>query len=312
MHINIKASISICFVLVALLSEAQNKKAIRFNTKAQEILYYLKHPSKTNILAVAHRGAWSQAPENSLLAIQRCIDMGVDIAEIDVRLTKDSQLVVIHDLTLDRTTTGKGKVADYTLAELKKFRLKNAVGIPWSTKQQIPTLEEAMLLAKGKIMINLDKTEAATLRQAYEVLKKTGTVDHGIFKGNDSVQVMRQKFGALMDSIIYMPKVWYSLPNISSYVANFNQDVKPAVYEMLFDNTASPVFSIIKEMNVNKISVLAIALWDDLCAGYSDEMAITQGADKAYGWLISNGANAIMTDHPEALLNYLRKRKLHK
>jgi glycerophosphoryl diester phosphodiesterase len=292
-------------------SFAQIKTTTNWKNKQQEILYKLYHPSKNHVLAVAHRGAWSQAPENSLLAIQRCIDMGVDIAEIDVRLTKDSQLVVIHDLTLDRTTTGKGKVADYTLAELKKFRLKNAVGIPWSTKQQIPTLEEAMLLAKGKIMINLDKTEAATLRQAYEVLKKTGTIDHGIFKGNDSVQVMRQKFGTLMDSIIYMPKVWYSLPNISSYVTKFNEDVKPAVYEMLFDNTASPVFGIIKEMNINKISVLAIALWDNLCAGHSDEMASTKGAEKAYGWLIANGANAIMTDHPEALLVYLRKKKLH-
>jgi len=294
-----------------ITSNAQITTTKNWKNKQQEILYKLYHPSKNYVLAVAHRGAWSQAPENSLLAIQRCIDMGVDIAEIDVRLTKDSQMVLIHDLTLDRTTTGKGKVADYTLAELKKFRLKNAVGIPWSTKQQIPTLEEAMLLAKNKIMINLDKTEAATLKQAYEVLKKTATVDHGIFKGNDSVQVMRKKFGSLMDSIIYMPKVWYSLPNIPSYVNSFNADVKPPIYEMLFDKESSPVFSSIKDMNANKITVLAIALWDELCAGRSDEMAILEGPDKAYGWLIANGANAIMTDHPEALLAYLRKKKLH-
>ncbi len=307
-----KLPISILFLFSITIGSAQIVATSIGKTKQQEILYKLYNPTKNYVLAVAHRGAWSQAPENSLLAIQRCIDMGVDIAEVDVRLTKDSQMVLIHDLTIDRTTTGKGKVADYTLAELKKLRLKNAVGIPWSSKQQIPTLEEAMLLAKGKIMINLDKTEAATLRQAYEVLKKTGTIDHGIFKGNDSVQVMRQKFGTLMDSIIYMPKVWYSLPNISAYISNFNTDVKPVIYEMLFNKVTSPVFDKIQEMNANKITVLAIALWDEICAGRTDELAVIEGPEKAYGWLIENGANAIMTDHPEALIDYLRKKKLHK
>lgn len=283
----------------------------KFENKQKEILYNLKHPTANNVMVIAHRGSWTQVPENSLLAVQKCIDIGVDVVEIDVRLTKDSQLVLMHDLTVDRTTNGKGKVEDFTLSEIKKLRLKNGAGVQWSY-QQVPTLEEVMRLSKGHIMINLDKTENKTVLQAMEVLKKTETVDHAIFKGNDSVEVMRNKFGKLMDSIIYMPKVWYTLPDINSYIKHYNSDLHPFIYEMIFDKTTSPVFSQIKNMNSNKITVLAIALWDDLCAGYSDEKAAMEGPDKSYGWLIKNGANAIMTDNPIGLLEYLRKRKLHK
>ena len=64
----------------------------------------------------------------SLQGIQNCIDMGVDMVEIDLKKTKDGHLVLIHDRTVDRTMNGKGKVEDYTLAELKAMQLKNGVG----------------------------------------------------------------------------------------------------------------------------------------------------------------------------------------
>ncbi len=95
------------------------------------------------------------APENSLQGIQNCIDMGVDMVEIDLKRTKDGHLVVMHDKTINRTMNGKGLVEDYTLAELKAMRLKN--GVACKTRHQIPTLEEVMLLCKGKIMVNIDK-----------------------------------------------------------------------------------------------------------------------------------------------------------
>lgn len=289
---------------------AQTFQTGKFENRQQEILFRIKNPSKDYVLAVAHRGVWTEGPENSLMAVQKAIDMGFDIVEIDVRLTKDGHLILMHDKTLDRTTNGKGLVQDYTLEEIKKLRLKNAIGVQWK-HQQIPTLEEVMLLAKGKIMINLDKTENQTVQEAFDVLKKTGTIDHAIFKGDDPIEVMRRKYGKLMDSIIYMPKVWYTLPDIPLYVKNFQKDINPPIYEMIFDKTSSPVFQQIKTMNKNKITVLAIALWEELCAGYTDEKALMVGEDKIYGWLIENGANAIMTDNPYGLLSYLRKRKLH-
>jgi len=273
------------------------------------IKYRFYNPTTDHIMVVSHRGDWRYAPENSLAAVQRCIDLGVDVVEIDVRLTKDGHLVAMHDLTVDRTTNGKGNLSDMTLEEVKKLRLKNACGAKGS-RQQVPTLEEIMLLAKGKIMVNLDKTEGETVREAYQVLKKTSTVDHGIFKGNDPVNVMRQKYGNLMDSIVYMPKVWYNLTDIPGYIRDYNKDLKPIAYEMIFDSESSKVFHAIKDLNDSKVTVLAIALWDELCAGHTDEMALLEGPDAAWGWLINNGANAIMTDNPEGLIDYLIKRGL--
>jgi len=281
-----------------------------FKSNVEKILYHLRNPSKDFVLTVAHRGDWSYAPENSLEAIKRCIELGIDIVEIDVQKTKDGQMVLMHDYTVDRTTNGTGKVSDFTLKDIRELRLKNNCGIQGS-RQQVPTLEEVMLLAKDKIVINLDKTEGETLKGAFEILKKTGTVHQAIFKGNNTIQFMREKYGTLLDSLIYMPIVWYNKPNINTYIDDFNKDLKPIAYEMLFDKVESPVFSAIKTMNAKKITVLNIALWDDLVAGHSDEQALIESPDAAWGWLIENGANAIMTDRPAELLKYLRSKGLH-
>lgn len=282
----------------------------KFKNSASKVLNHLQNPAKDYVLAVSHRGDWRYAPENSLMAVQRCIDLGLDIVEIDVRLTKDGHLVAMHDKTVDRTTNGKGLLSEMTLEEVKQLRLKNACGVRHS-KQQVPTLEEIMTLTKDKIMVNLDKTEGETVREAYDILVQTGTVDQAIFKGNDPLEVMQERYGPLMDSIVYMPKLWYDTPNKKEYVKNFNEALDPVAYEMLFDQVDSPVFAEIKNMNTNGITVLAIALWDELCAGHTDEMALLEGPDKAWGWLIEQGATAIMTDRPEELIQYLRSRNLH-
>lgn len=93
------------------------------------------------------------------------------------------------------------------------------------------------------------------------MLVKTGTVQQAILKGNDPIETMRNKFGNLMDSIIYMPKVlWYSLPDIPGYIKDFNASIHPPIYEMIFDSTTLPVFEVIKEMNHSKTKVLAMLL----------------------------------------------------
>ena len=279
-------------------------------TRVAKILHQLQKPTSDYILVVSHRGDWRYAPENSMEAVQRCIDLGVDIVEIDVRLTKDGHLVAIHDYTVDRTTNGTGKVSDLTLDEIKKLRLKNACGVR-GRQFQVPTLEEIMLLAKDKIMINLDKTEGETVREAYNILKKTGTVDHAIFKANNSMEEMRAKYGTLMDSIIFMPKLWYENEKVVSHLAAYEQDINPFVYETLFDTKAAQTYQLLPQLEKQGDSFMAICLWDELCAGYTDEKAITDGPEATYGWLIQQGADAIMTDRPELLLDYLRTKNLH-
>ena len=75
----------------------------------------ITNPDNKEITVVAHRADWRYAPENSLAAIESSIRLGADVVELDVQKTKDGQLILMHDKTLDRTTTGKGKVAEWTL-----------------------------------------------------------------------------------------------------------------------------------------------------------------------------------------------------
>ena len=84
---------------LALLSLSANVLA----SQAEAIRAELMNPLSTGVLVVAHRAAWKNAPENSLLSIQHAIDMGVDIVEIDIQRTKDDELILLHDSTLDRT-----------------------------------------------------------------------------------------------------------------------------------------------------------------------------------------------------------------
>lgn len=96
-------------------------------------------------LLAAHRGGALLWPENSLLAFRNAIALGVDFLELDVHLSKDGEVVVIHDPTLDRTTTGTGAVRDLTLAELRTLRLKDKDGKV--TDEAIPTLDEVLALS---------------------------------------------------------------------------------------------------------------------------------------------------------------------
>lgn len=118
---------------------------------------------------IGHRGAPADEPENTLRSFHRALAMGVAAVELDVQLTKDGRLAVIHDETLDRTTNGRGPVQDFSLAELQ--RLDAGQGEP------VPSLEEVFDLVKGKahLMVELKQPEAAPAllrffqeRQAFE------------------------------------------------------------------------------------------------------------------------------------------------
>jgi len=95
----------------------------------------------------AHRGAYSHAPENTLTSFQMAAEMGVDGIELDIQLSRDREIVVIHDETIDRTSNHSGMVCDYTLAELKKFNF-NKRGITKPEFMEIPTLREVFELLK--------------------------------------------------------------------------------------------------------------------------------------------------------------------
>lgn len=101
-----------------------------------------QHPAP---LVAAHRGGALLWPENSLLAFRSAMALGADYLELDVHVSKDGEVVVIHDPTLDRTSTGTGAVKDRTLAELKALRLKDRAGAV--TVESIPSLDDVVAVA---------------------------------------------------------------------------------------------------------------------------------------------------------------------
>lgn len=121
-------------------------------------------------LFAAHRGGSLLWAENSLLAFRNALALGADFLELDVHLTRDGEVVVIHDPRLDRTTTGTGPVRERTLAELGAVRLKDRSGSV--TEESVPTLEQVVRLAadaKRQMLLEIKTDER---RQRYPQIEE--------------------------------------------------------------------------------------------------------------------------------------------
>ena len=116
---------------------------------------------------VAHRGASGNYPENTLIAFQKALEIGVDEIELDLYLTKDDHLVVMHDSTVDRTTDGTGAIEDLTLAEIKTLDAGRVFGEQFRG-ERVPTWEEALDLVRGKVRLNVHLKEGGHPDGHYE------------------------------------------------------------------------------------------------------------------------------------------------
>lgn len=278
--------------------------------RLNEILSELSAPAKQSVLVVSHRGDWRNAPENSLQAFQNCIDMGVDMVELDLKKTKDGELILMHDNTLNRTTNGTGKPEDYTLAELKELRLKNGAGC--LTRHKIPTLRETMLLCKGKILVNVDKGYEY-FEDVQKILEETGTVNQCVVKEKIPYQTIKEQHGDILDKVIFMPKADLCKAEAESIIDSYLQNEKPLAFEVRFSQVNDKVFELIKKLNDNGIKVFVNALWPAQNAEHDDDRAVElKQPDESWGWLIQQGFKLIQTDRPALLLDYLRAKKLHK
>ncbi len=106
-------------------------------------------------LIIGHRGAMGYAPENTLASFEKALQLGADIIELDVHLTKDGELVVMHDPTVDRTTTGRGWIRDLTLREVRKLD----AGVRYDPRfagQKVPVLDEVLHWARGKARLLIE------------------------------------------------------------------------------------------------------------------------------------------------------------
>jgi glycerophosphoryl diester phosphodiesterase len=125
-------------------------------------------------LLIGHRGYPARFPENTLASFEGAMQAGCDMIELDVTLTRDRKVVVIHDDTLDRTTNGKGVVFDHTLEEIQRLDAGGWFDPRFST-ERVPELREVMKLTAGRCMLNIEIKESA-----YEASYPADAIEHQV------------------------------------------------------------------------------------------------------------------------------------
>ena len=266
--------------------------------------------AQNKIQVTAHRGDWRNAPENSLLAFKYAAAMGADMVELDLKKTKDGEIVIMHDETINRTTNGKGKPGDYTLQEIKEFRLKNGLGRV--TNNPIPTLKEVMTALKGKpVMVNLDKSYPY-YQEAYAILNETGTLPQALFKSEMPYDSLKQRYPQLIGKITYMAVVDLDKPNARKVINDYLHNMKMYAFEMNFKTDTSSILANNEFIRKTGTKVWINSLWASLNAGHEDDLAVEQNNKKdSWDWIIAHNATIIQTDRPQLLLMYLREKHLH-
>jgi glycerophosphoryl diester phosphodiesterase len=148
-------------------------------------------------LVMAHRGASAILPENSFSAFRQAIDDGADLIETDLHLTRDDEIVLIHDSTLDRTVNAQGSVRDYTLAELQQFTLKQLPDRQ-DNIERIPTLRELLVLTGKNVPLALELKSPLFKQPNYakilvDILVEHGVVEESAIIGFDQDQLLTVK-----------------------------------------------------------------------------------------------------------------------
>ncbi|WP_227411547.1 glycerophosphodiester phosphodiesterase family protein [Cruoricaptor ignavus] len=272
-----------------------------FQVYAQKPISLSKFPDD-KVMVVSHRADWRNAPENSIWAIRKAIEKGVDMVEIDLALTKDSVLILLHDKTIDRTTTGKGKPSDYTLAEIKEFYLRDGLGV--KTQMKVPTLEEALDETQGKVLVNLDKA-FDYIDLVYPILKKRKMLDEVLIKGTETYKDFDRKYGHLKNEIHFMPIIRLEIKEgwgkIDEYLSNY----KVYGFEFTVGETEENLIDFGK-LRKRGVKVWVNSLWPHHNAGHNDDLALANL--NVYDWFLKNKINIIQTDRPLELIKFLKAR----
>ena len=256
-------------ILIALLA------GFPLHALAADLL--LKPRGEREFLIIAHRGANKFAPENTLPAIEKAIELGVDFVEIDVRTTKDGKLVLMHNADVNGATNGKGMVRDLAFGEIRKMD----AGIRMGEKFRgvfVPTLEETLAAAKGRVNIYLDWKDADANALA-AALDKAGMLDSTLVYGGAGELLLLQKINP---KIRPMPQV-DTIEQFKMLLASgLKFDVAAASWPSFSKELADAIHA------AGKVVFLDILAEADSCAGFIKAM--------------KKGADAVQTDRPDVIL----------
>lgn len=255
--------------------------------------------NRDEIIVAGHRGMREFYPENTLLSMQEAINRGVDMLEFDLNLTKDKQVVVIHDNTIDRTTNGTGYVHDMTLEELKGYDAGIRKGVQFEGLK-IPTLRELCELCAPykELLFNVEIKERTheTVDLGFAILKEFGLMERCVFVCFDA------------SILAYMADTYHvkcaGFPR--EYMDNF-VDGKNGTYSKMFGVGISmrpfeskPDMRTLSPQLVREFVQMGIEPW---CFCPDNEQMVNEA--------ISCGVRLMTCNNPLPALKILRERSLH-
>jgi len=238
--------------------------------------------SDREVLIIAHRGVDKFAPENTLAAYRKAVEMKLDYIEIDVRTTKDGRFVIVHNSTVDGKTNGTGNVADLTAEQIRTLDAGSRFG-PEFAGEKVPFLEEVLELAKGKIDIYLDLKEAP-VDKLVEVIRRHDMQNHiVVYGGYRDLKRIQQ----ICPELNVMPE--------GSTAARVDR-----VIEALHPRVVAFTWRGFTKECVDKCHAAGAKVFLDTLGDGDNEAGMTHA--------IECGVDGIQTDHPDLLLKLLEKR----
>lgn len=263
-------------------------------SKADDLRAFFAYRKGSPPIISGHRGSHiADYPENAIETFEYVLNHTPAFFEIDPRLTKDSVIVLLHDATLDRTTTGKGKLSDYTFAEVRKLQLKDKNGKV--TPYRIPTLEEAIKWARGKTILNLDKKDVPPamiiallkrLKASRFVMSTVHTAAQAKFYYDDDRERMMSAFVKTEAEMLTYEAAGVPWKNMIAYIGSVDTVTNNRMYELLHARGVRCMIS---------------------AAPVYDKLPNLQDRAAAYRKIIAGGADVLESDYPaevgEALKN---------
>ncbi len=255
--------------------------------------------SNSNIYVAAHRGWKAKYPENTMEAFKAALTLDIDQLETDVHMTKDGELVLIHDDTVDRTTNGSGRVCDLTLAELKALDAGNG--------NEIPTLIELMELVKDHPTLTLDielkdyptagneEFSYASCDKAFKIIDDYGFTDRVVINSWDVKmhEYINDTYGNKYRQHMYYPLC---------HLVNYN----PCTRDPYAYGYCACVFGVGSAITVEDVKQFEKETGVRIWAGtYAKD-------EKSVDLAVEMSAELITCDNPDEVLEILRRKNLHK
>lgn len=245
-------------------------------------------------IVIAHRGASAYYPENTMAAFRGAIEMDAEMIELDVMLSSDGIPVVFHDAQLNEHTDGSGSVADYTLRQLKQFDAGGWFD-PKFSDQRIPTLEEVLKFAQGKIALNIEiKSESVTdelyrgvEEKSIDLVKKYGMEEYVLFSSFDYRAVRHIK---QLDS---------NMPAALLYDKNQSDNMLPS--ELVATYYADAFNCSFQQLNSKRLR--------DIQSNDIPVFVYTVNEKRRMRKLIRKGVTGIFTDKPDLLNEVVKELK---